>query len=111
MNWDEPTCRCTCLHHAMSRCCASRSEERKPREHLLHLQITGTTEAPQHMFSAHVRIPTGSMTSRLHKRALAIPTAVTCFGISIVGQAQDDGPAVVPYRPSVATPADLPAPG
>jgi len=28
-----------------------------------------------------------------------------------MAQAQDAGPAVVPYRPSVATPADLPAPG
>jgi len=55
--------------------------------------------------------PTRSMTSRPRKRALAVATAVVCFGGSAVAWAQDDGPAVVPYRPSVATPADLPAPG
>jgi hypothetical protein len=33
------------------------------------------------------------------------------MGGSTVARAQVDRPAVVPYRPSVATPADLPAPG
>jgi len=50
-------------------------------------------------------------TLRLRKCDLVIATAVVCFGSSAFGQAQDEGPAVVPYRPSVATPADLPAPG
>ena len=51
------------------------------------------------------------MTSRLRKRVLAVATAVVFVGGSAVGRAQDGGPAVVPYRPSVATPAELPAPG
>jgi hypothetical protein len=51
------------------------------------------------------------MTSRPRKCGIAVATAVVCFGGSAVARAQDDGPAVVPYRPSVATPADLPAPG
>src|SRR5437773_9251199 len=51
------------------------------------------------------------MTSRMHKRELALATAIVWLGGSTAARAQDDGPAVVPYRPSVATPADLPAPG
>ena len=44
--------------------------------------------------------------------ALAITVAVACLVGSTFARAQsDEGPAVVPYRPSVATPADLPAPG
>src|SRR5207253_9499737 len=43
---------------------------------------------------------------------LAITVAVVCLVGSTFARAQsDEGPAVVPYRPSVATPADLPAPG
>jgi hypothetical protein len=49
------------------------------------------------------------MTLRLHCRALAL--AATLAGANAMAQAQDDAPAVVPYRPSVATPAELPAPG
>ena len=45
------------------------------------------------------------------KCGLAVATAVVIFGFGSVARAQDDGPAVVPYRPSVASPADLPAPG
>ena len=37
--------------------------------------------------------------------------AVVLVGGNTVARAQDEGPAVVPYRPSVATPAQLPAPG
>jgi hypothetical protein len=60
----------------------------------------------------HLPTPTPSMTSRLRKCRLAVAAAVVCFGGNTVAWAQDDdGPAVVPYRPSVATPADLPAPG
>lgn len=33
------------------------------------------------------------------------------WAVPAVARAQDDPPAVVPYRPSVATPAQLPAPG
>ena len=51
------------------------------------------------------------MTSRLLKCGFAVATAVVCFGGITVAHAGDDGPAVVPYRPSVATPAELPAPG
>ena len=58
-----------------------------------------------------LRTPTRSMTSRLRKCRLALAAAVVCFGGNTVAWAQDDGPAVAPYRPSVATPADLPAPG
>jgi len=49
------------------------------------------------------------MTSCRRARCLVIATlaALSCS----IAHAQDDGPAVVPYRPSVATPADLPAPG
>jgi hypothetical protein len=50
-------------------------------------------------------------TMRLRRRALAVVTAAVFVGGSAAARAQDDGPAVVPYRPSVATPADLPAPG
>ena len=59
----------------------------------------------------HFSTPTSSMTSRLRNCGLAVATAVVCFAASTIARAQDDGPAVVPYRPSVATPADLPAPG
>jgi len=63
------------------------------------------------MLLVRLRTSTCSITSRLHKCGLAVATAVVCFGGSTVARAQDDGPAVVPYRPSVATPADLPASG
>jgi hypothetical protein len=51
------------------------------------------------------------MTPRLRTRGLAVVTAAVLAGGNTVARAQDEGPAVVPYRPSVATPADLPAPG
>ena len=51
------------------------------------------------------------MTSPLRHRGLIVATAVTMAGTVTAARAQDEGPAVVPYRPSVATPADLPAPG
>jgi hypothetical protein len=51
------------------------------------------------------------MTPRLRRFGLAVATAAVFLGGSPVARAQDGGPAVVPYRPSVATPADLPAPG
>jgi hypothetical protein len=59
----------------------------------------------------HLSTPTSSVTSGLRKCGLAVATAGVCFGGSTVARAQDEGPTVVPYRPSVATPADLPAPG
>jgi hypothetical protein len=46
-----------------------------------------------------------------HSRGPVIATAVLFIGAPAMAHAQDEGPAVVPYRPSVATPADLPAPG
>ena len=59
----------------------------------------------------HLSTPTSTVTTGLRKCGLAVATAIVCFGGSAVARAQDEGPAVVPYRPSVATPADLPAPG
>ena len=48
----------------------------------------------------------------LSNKVLAAATAAAlCCGNCGVAWADDEGPAVVPYRPSVATPADLPAPG
>jgi hypothetical protein len=49
--------------------------------------------------------------ARRRRFAPAVVAAVVFAGGSAAARAQDDGPAVVPYRPSVATPADLPAPG
>lgn len=52
------------------------------------------------------------MTSQLLlKRELAAIAAVVTIVAGAAARAQDDGPAVVPYRPSVASPAELPAPG
>jgi hypothetical protein len=51
------------------------------------------------------------MTLRARHYCLAATIAAVFCGGSIVSSAQDEAPAVVPYRPSVATPADLPAPG
>ena len=51
------------------------------------------------------------MTSHPGMRGLVVATAVALAGAGTAARAQDNGPAVVPYRPSVATPADLPAPG
>jgi hypothetical protein len=59
----------------------------------------------------HLCTPTRSRTSRLHRVRLAVAATVVFLGGGTVVRAQDDGPAVVPYRPSVATPAELPAPG
>ena len=42
---------------------------------------------------------------------LAVAATVACCGSAGGAWAQDDDPPVVPYRPSVATPADLPTPG
>ncbi len=49
----------------------------------------------------------------LHRRTRGLATAIVIAGLgcSTLARAADDSPAVVPYRPSVATPADLPAPG
>lgn len=60
-------------------------------------------------FTAPLATPASSMTTRLRNCGLA--TVVVCLAGSPIARAQDDSPAVVPYRPSVATPADLPAPG
>lgn len=51
------------------------------------------------------------MTSPLCNSVLAFAAAVVCVSGSTIARAQDDAPAVVPYRPSVASPAELPAPG
>jgi len=59
----------------------------------------------------HVRTPTRSSASRLRRAGLAVAATVVFLGGSAVARAQEGGPAVVPYRPSVATPAQLPAPG
>ena len=42
---------------------------------------------------------------------LAVATTAALCSYGALALAQDDGPSVVPYRPSVATPAELPAPG
>jgi hypothetical protein len=51
------------------------------------------------------------MMSRIHCAGIGWWTGavLACFSASALGQ--EEGPAVVPYRPSVATPAQLPAPG
>lgn len=51
------------------------------------------------------------MSLRPQLPSLAVAGAVVIFGHGAIAQGRDDGPAVVPYRPSVASPADLPAPG
>ena len=51
------------------------------------------------------------MTSSRPQSVLVAMAAVSLAGGSVFAQVQDGGPAVVPYRPSVATPAELPAPG
>ena len=52
------------------------------------------------------------MTLRLGKCGFPVATTVVCcVGGNTAAWAQDHGPAVVPYRPSVATPAELPARG
>ena len=51
------------------------------------------------------------MTSRPHLWKMAVAFAAVCFHDGTRAQSPDEGPAVVPYRPSVASPADLPAPG
>jgi hypothetical protein len=58
-----------------------------------------------------VRTSTRSKASRPRRAGLAVAATVVILGSSAVARAQDGGPAVVPYRPSVATPAQLPAPG
>jgi len=52
-----------------------------------------------------------NMTSRSRPWKLAVAFAAVCSSDGTRAQSQDDGPAVVPYRPSVASPAELPAPG
>lgn len=48
----------------------------------------------------------------MHGRGFAVAAVTVAFAIATHPvRAQDGGPPVVPYRPSVATPADLPAPG
>jgi hypothetical protein len=51
------------------------------------------------------------MSSHLLARGLTAVAAAVAVGGSAAARAQDAGPAVVPYRPSVASPAELPAPG
>jgi len=51
------------------------------------------------------------VTTRLHHRGWFVVAAIAAGGAAGVARAQEESPAVVPYRPSVATPADLPAPG
>jgi len=52
------------------------------------------------------------MVERRRQIGMAIAIGLACGGAGTAARAQnDEGPAVVPYRPSVATPADLPAPG
>ena len=51
------------------------------------------------------------MTLRARNGCLAALAFAIFGGGSAASWAQDEAPAVVPYRPSVATPADLPAPG
>jgi len=59
----------------------------------------------------HLCAPTGSRTAQLRRAGLAVAVCAILVGGGAVARAQDGGPAVVPYRPSVATPAELPAPG
>jgi outer membrane putative beta-barrel porin/alpha-amylase len=63
------------------------------------------------MHISHLRTSIRDMTSRMCKCGVTVATAVVCIGGNTATWAQDGGPAVVPYRPSVATPADLPAVG
>jgi len=63
------------------------------------------------MLTSGWRGPTCSMRSRLRRHGLAVASAAVFAGGSAAAHAQDESPAVVPYRPSVATPAELPAPG
>jgi hypothetical protein len=51
------------------------------------------------------------VTSRLRHRGLAVVAAIAAACAVTDARAQEGGPPVVPYRPSVATPADLPARG
>jgi hypothetical protein len=56
-------------------------------------------------------VPARGVMSPFDKRGAAAVTAVVLIGGCAAASAQDDGPAVLPYRPSVASPADLPAHG
>src|SRR5579862_3598159 len=60
---------------------------------------------------SHRRTPIRNMPSRLRKCGATLATTFVCIGGNATVWAQDGGPAVVPYRPSVATPAELPTPG
>ena len=51
------------------------------------------------------------MKSRSRRALPVVAIAALCVAGSAVAQSPEESPAVVPYRPSVATPADLPAPG
>ena len=64
----------------------------------------------EHMRFVHLCTPTRSRTFRLRRVGLASRPPSLPLGMA-PSRAQDGGPAVVPYRPSVATPAQLPAPG
>jgi len=64
----------------------------------------------EHMRFVHLCTPTRSRTFRLRRVGLASRPPSLSLGMA-PSRAQDGGPAVVPYRPSVATPAQLPAPG
>jgi hypothetical protein len=51
------------------------------------------------------------VTTRLGSCGLAVVTGMACCAGTSLAWAQDADPAVVPYRPTVSTPADLPAAG
>jgi Putative MetA-pathway of phenol degradation len=65
----------------------------------------------EHIRFVHLCMPTRSGTFRLRRAGLAVAATFAFLGSSAVARAEDGGPAVVPYRPSVATPAQLPAAG
>jgi hypothetical protein len=67
----------------------------------------------QGKFMHIVRLCTGirSAASSLRDFGLAALSVAALVATSTAARAQDAGPPVVPYRPSVATPAELPAPG
>ena len=60
-------------------------------------------------FERALTLKNTTILSRLSQRGIAL--AAAAFFASSTAWAEDESPAVVPYRPSVATSADLPAPG
>jgi hypothetical protein len=76
----------------------------KPRT--LHRSAFGNIMLPGRLC---VQVP--KRKTPLRRVRLAVAATVVLIGVNTGVCAQDGGPAVVPYRPSVATPAELPAPG